>query len=132
MKDLESEEKIAIDIAKLERNLKQVEDIKFEGKEKEVFDRAIDYWNDSKYYLEKKDTRTAFGCIEYSHGLLDALRMIILMLGALIAAIFHSNIIFTYFIYILVILSYFTVGQRIFHVWKELNGPKKYRQKRLR
>ena len=76
MKDLESEEKIAIDIAKLERNLKQVEDIKFEGKEKEVYDRAIDYWNDSKYYLEKKDTRTAFGCIEYSHGLLDALRMI--------------------------------------------------------
>ena len=34
MKDLESEEKIAIDIAKLERNLKQVEDIKFEGKVK--------------------------------------------------------------------------------------------------
>ena len=55
MKDLESEEKIAIDIAKLERNLKQVEDIKFKGKEKEVFDRAIDYWNDSKYYLEKKN-----------------------------------------------------------------------------
>ena len=76
MKDLESEEKIAIDIAKLERNLKQVEDIKFEGKEKEVYDRAVDYWNDSKYYLENKDTRTAFGCIEYSHGLLDALRMI--------------------------------------------------------
>ena len=41
MKDLESEEKIAIDIAKLERNLKQVDDINFEGKEKEVFDRAI-------------------------------------------------------------------------------------------
>ena len=76
MKDLESEEKIAIDIAKLERNLKQVEDIKFEGKEKEVYDRAVDYWNDSKYYLEKEDMRTAFGCIEYSHGLLDALRII--------------------------------------------------------
>ena len=45
-------------------------------KEKEVYDRAIDYWNDSKYYLEKEDMRTAFGCIEYSHGLLDALRMI--------------------------------------------------------
>ena len=51
MKDLESEEKIAIDIAKLERNLKQVEDIKFEGKEKEVFDRAIDYWNDNCFWL---------------------------------------------------------------------------------
>ena len=35
MKDLESEEKIAIDIAKLERNLNQVADIEFVGKEKE-------------------------------------------------------------------------------------------------
>ena len=46
--------------------------------------------------------------------------------------IFHSNIIFTYFIYILVILSYFTVAQRIVHVWKMLNGPQRHRQKRLR
>ena len=71
--------------------------------------------------------------VECNIGIAErAVRMIILMLGAVIAAIFHSNIIFTYFIYILVILSYFTVGQRIWHVWKELNGPKKYRQKRLR
>ena len=71
--------------------------------------------------------------VECNIGIAErAVRMIILMLGALIAAIFHSNIIFTYFIYILVILSYFTVGQRIFHVWKELNGPKQHRQKRLR
>lgn len=76
MNDLESAEKIAIDIGKLERNLKQVAHITFEGSEKEVYDRAIDYKNDSKYYLEKEDMRTAFGCIEYSHGLLDALRMI--------------------------------------------------------
>ena len=76
MTELVSPEKIAKDIAKLERNLNQVADITFEGKEKEVYDRAIDYWNDSKYYLEKEDMRTAFGCIEYSHGLLDALRMI--------------------------------------------------------
>ena len=76
MTELESPEKIAKDIAKLERNLNQVADITFEGKEKEVYDRAIDYWNDSKYYLETEDMRTAFGCIEYSHGLSDALRMI--------------------------------------------------------
>ncbi|WP_276954841.1 DUF357 domain-containing protein [Methanobrevibacter woesei] len=76
MNDLESAEKIAIDIEKLERNLKQVAHITFEDSEKEVYDRAIDYKNDSKYYLEKEDMRTAFGCIEYSHGLLDALRMI--------------------------------------------------------
>ena len=76
MSDLESAEKIAKDIQKLERNLNQVAHIEFTGKEKEVYDRAVDYWNDSKYYLEKKDMRTAFGCIEYSHGLLDALRII--------------------------------------------------------
>lgn len=75
-KVLESKEKIATDIKKLERNLKQVEDITFIDKQKEVYDRAVDYMNDSKYYLEKEDMRTAFGCIEYSHGLLDALRMI--------------------------------------------------------
>ena len=76
MKNLESPEKIKIDIEKLERNLNQVSDITFENEEKEVYDRAVDYMNDSKYYLEKEDFRTAFGCIEYSHGLLDALRMI--------------------------------------------------------
>ena len=74
--DLESKEKITIDIQKLERNLKQVEDITFIDKQKEVYDRAVDYMNDSKYYLEKEDMRTAFGCIEYSHGLLDAIKMI--------------------------------------------------------
>jgi hypothetical protein len=75
-KDLESKEKITVDIKKLERNLKEVEHITFLDKEKEVYDRAVDYMNDSKYYLEKEDMRTSFGCIEYSHGLLDALRMI--------------------------------------------------------
>lgn len=70
------EEKIAIDIKKLEDNLESVANIEFKEYEKEVYNRAIDYKNDSKYYLEKKDLRTAFGCIEYSHGLLDALRMI--------------------------------------------------------
>ena len=45
--------------------------------------------------------------VECNIGIAErAVRMIILMLGAVIAAIFHSNVIFTYFIYILVILSY--------------------------
>ena len=49
MSDLESADKIAKDIKKLERNLNQVAHIEFSGKEKEVYDRAVDYWNDSKY-----------------------------------------------------------------------------------
>lgn len=76
MNDLETKEKIEKDIRKLEENLNQVKDIEFTALEKDVYNRAIDYKNDSKYYLEKEDFRTAFGCIEYSHGLLDALRMI--------------------------------------------------------
>jgi len=76
MDNLETKRKVKIDIEKLERNLNQVADIEFSKLEKDVYDRAVDYKNDSKYYLEKEDFRTAFGCIEYSHGLLDALRMI--------------------------------------------------------
>jgi len=34
---------------------------------------ATDYYHDAQYYLEKKDYFTAFGCINYGHGLLDAL-----------------------------------------------------------
>ena len=49
-----------------------------------------------------------------------AVRMIILMIGAIIGY-FAGDIYFTYIIYILVILSYFTVGQRILHVWRRLN-----------
>ena len=69
--------------------------------------------------------------VECNVGIAErAVRLIILMIGAIVAAIFNSNIIFTYFIYILVILSYFTVGQRVFHVWKELNN-KRTPQRRL-
>lgn len=70
--------------------------------------------------------------VECNIGIAErAVRMIILMLGAVLALIFHSNIIFTYFIYILVILSYITVGQRILHVWKALNGPRVPKHRRL-
>ena len=48
-----------------------------------------------------------------------AVRMVILMIGAIIG-FFAGDIYFTYIIYILVILSYFTVGQRIVHVWRKL------------
>ncbi len=48
-----------------------------------------------------------------------AIRMIILMVGSLIGY-FAGDIYFTYTIYLLVILSYFTVGQRIVYVWRQL------------
>ena len=58
--------------------------------------------------------------VECNVGIAErAVRMIILMIGALIGY-FTSDIYFTYVIYILVILSYFTVAQRIYHVWRQL------------
>ena len=38
-----------------------------------IVELATQYYNDSIYYLNKKDFFTAFGCINYGHGLLDAL-----------------------------------------------------------
>lgn len=59
--------------------------------------------------------------IECNIGIAErAVRMVILMVGALLGY-FAGDIYFTYIIYILVILSYFTVGQRIVHVWRQLN-----------
>ena len=58
--------------------------------------------------------------VDCSVGIAErAVRMIILMVGALIGY-FTRPIYFTYVIIILVILSYTTVGQRIYHVWKAL------------
>ena len=48
-----------------------------------------------------------------------AVRMIILMVGAIIGY-FAGDIYFTYIIYLLVVLSYFTVAQRIVYVWRQL------------
>ena len=58
--------------------------------------------------------------VDCSVGIAErAVRMIILMVGALIGH-FTQPIYFTYVSIILVILSYITVGQRIYHVWKAL------------
>ena len=58
--------------------------------------------------------------VDCSVGIAErAVRMIILMIGALIGY-FTQPIYFTYVIILLVILSYITVGQRVYHVWKAL------------
>lgn len=42
-------------------------------KEEEILNLAKAYCEDARYYLDKGDLFTAFGCINYAHGLLDAL-----------------------------------------------------------
>ena len=42
-------------------------------KQKKIIELASQYYEDAQYYLEKKDYFTSFGCINYAHGLLDAI-----------------------------------------------------------
>jgi hypothetical protein len=65
-------EKIRIqkDITMFEENIKKINNYKNNIK---IIELANQYFEDSKYYLEKKDYFTAFGCINYAHGLIDAI-----------------------------------------------------------
>lgn len=59
--------------------------------------------------------------VECNVGIAErATRLIIIVIGSIIGYIF-GPIYFTYVLIILVILSYFTVFQRIYHVYKQMN-----------
>lgn len=59
------------------KNIKEIESIKFHGREDEVIGTARSYHKDTEYYLQKEDYLTAFGCISYAHGLIDAIRLLL-------------------------------------------------------
>ena len=69
------DEKIRIkkDIVMFEENLSQLNNEDLLVAQKKTVELAKQYYKDSKYYLEKKDHFTAFGCINYAHGLLDSI-----------------------------------------------------------
>ena len=69
------DEKIRIekDIVMFEENLSQLNNEDLLVAQKKTVELAKQYYKDSKYYLEKKDYFTAFGCINYAHGLLDSI-----------------------------------------------------------
>lgn len=64
-------ERIESDIRQFYGNVKEVKVGK--GNEYAV-SLARQYCEDTKYFLEKKDYVTAFGAINYAHGLIDAFR----------------------------------------------------------
>ena len=41
-----------------------------------VRDMAVRYYRDAQHYIKRRDLVTAFGCIAYAHGLIDALKVI--------------------------------------------------------
>jgi len=65
--------RIEKDIVMFDENIKKIKQKKITDVQKKIIELACQYYNDSKYYHKKKDFFTAFGCINYAHGLLDAI-----------------------------------------------------------
>lgn len=59
------------DIDQFYTNIKEVKESE---DNKYILDLARRYCEDTKFFLEKKDYVTAFGSINYAHGLIDAFR----------------------------------------------------------
>jgi len=73
---MEEVKRIKKDVELFAKNIKEVESINVIDSEKKIVEMAINYSKDTIYYLEKDDNLTAFGCITYAHGLLDAIRLL--------------------------------------------------------
>ena len=67
-------ERIKKDIALFEESVAELDSLSRVSNEEEVIELAKGYYEDTKYYLEKGDYFTAFGCINYAHGLLDGIK----------------------------------------------------------
>ncbi len=70
---MDEKTRIKKDIVMFEENIKETEKLNLNNSQKKTIELASQYFEDSKYYLEKKDFFTSFGCINYAHGLLDAI-----------------------------------------------------------
>ena len=68
---MDEKTRIKKDIVMFEENLQKIQQRGVDGEQNKIVELASQYYEDTKYYLEKKDYFTAFGCINYAHGLLD-------------------------------------------------------------
>jgi len=67
---MDQKTRIKKDLVMFEENIKKLKQTDTQIKAIEL---AKQYYEDSKYYLDQQDLFTAFGCINYAHGLLDAI-----------------------------------------------------------
>jgi hypothetical protein len=65
--------RIRKDIDLFQESLEKMKSVKLEGREKAVYDLALDYCSDAEAWLKKGDFYTSFASISYAHGLMDAL-----------------------------------------------------------
>jgi hypothetical protein len=70
---MDEKTRVQKDIIMFEENVKQINKKTMTDNQKKTLELASQYYQDTKYYAGKKDYFTAFGCINYAHGLLDAI-----------------------------------------------------------
>jgi len=70
---MDEKTRIEKDVVMFQDNIKTISINSLNESQKKTLELASQYYEDSKYYLGKKDFFTAFGCINYAHGLLDAI-----------------------------------------------------------
>jgi len=70
---MDEKTRIQKDIVMFDENLILLKEKKIDNIEEKVLTLSKQYYEDSKYYLGKKDYFTSFGCINYAHGLLDSI-----------------------------------------------------------
>ncbi len=70
---MDEQTRIQKDIVMFEESIEIYKQKTHTSSEEKTVELASQYYSDAKYYLEKKDYFTAFGCINYAHGLLDAI-----------------------------------------------------------
>ena len=70
---MDEKTRVQKDIVMFEENNKQLHERTLTDSQKKIVELATQYYQDTKYYADKKDYFTAFGCINYAHGLLDAI-----------------------------------------------------------
>jgi len=70
---MDDKTRIEKDIVMFKENIEKTQKISLTDSQKKTITLASQYYEDTKYYHKKKDYFTAFGCINYAHGLLDAI-----------------------------------------------------------
>jgi hypothetical protein len=73
IESMDEKTRVQKDIVMFEENIKQISRKTITDNQKKTLELASQYYQDTKYYAGKKDYFTAFGCINYAHGLLDAI-----------------------------------------------------------
>jgi hypothetical protein len=70
---MDEKTRVEKDIVMFEENIKHINEKTLTDSQKKTIEIATQYYEDTKYYASKKDYFTAFGCVNYAHGLLDAI-----------------------------------------------------------